>query len=215
MFAPWNRYRYSYTCFVWITEGFQTCQVLKPQKLEVAGPRVAEVVEELHFDATQRQRCARWDHETEAGNDLWNVIVECAFDVGIDRKSLASNVQQCTWGDASFGRLVGSLCFAGSSTGRHQSTSASQPSTLRLRWYKIQDSVIEKENCFQAQKCPIWPDAGSLPGSRICFARIALLDSLDRMFLTRPINLSGVIQFVTCWGPPVLSLEVRLESHTS
>lgn len=214
MFAPsWNRYdRYSYTCFVWITEGFQTCQVVKPhwnlrsKKLEVAGPRVAEVVEELHFDATQRQRCVR----CEAGNDLWNVIVECAFDVGIDRKSCASNVQQCTWGDASFGRLVGSLRFAGSSTGRHQNTSASQPLTLRLRWYKIQDSVIEKENCFQAQKCPIWPDAGSLPGSRIFFARIALLDSLDRMFLTRPINFSGVIQFVTCWGPPVLSLEVRL-----
>ena len=213
MFAPsWNRYdRYSYTCFVWIAEGFQTCQVVKPhwnlrsKKLEVAGPRVAEVVEELHFDATQRQRCVR----CEAGNDLWNVIVECAFDVGIYRKSCASNVQQCTWGDASFGRLVGSLRFPGSSTGRHQSTSASQPSTLRLRWYKIQDSVIEKENCFQAQKCPIWPDAGSLPGSRIFFARIALLDSLDRMFLTRPINLSGVIQFVTCWGPPVLSLEVK------
>ena len=69
-----------------------------------------------------------------------------------------------------------------------------------------QDAVIEKENCFQAQKCPIWPDAGSLPGSRIFFARIALL---DRMFLTRPINFSGVIQFVTCWGPPVLSLEVK------
>ena len=77
------------------------------------------------------------------------------------------------------------------------------PKHLSLSTFNTkQDSVIEKENCFQAQKCPIWPDAGSLPGSRIFFARIALLDSLDRMFLTRPINFSGVIQFVTALRSP-------------
>ncbi len=40
---------------------------LKSQKLDVAGPRVAEVVEELHFDATRRQRCVTRDEaETES-----------------------------------------------------------------------------------------------------------------------------------------------------
>lgn len=84
-------------------------------------------------------------------------------------------------------------------------TKTPQPLNLQLSDDANEDtkqaSVIEKENCFQAQKCPIWPDAGSLPGSRIFFA-IALLDSLDRMFLTRPINLSGVIQFVTALRSP-------------
>lgn len=88
--------RYSYT---WITCGLpkvkKTCQVVKPHwNLQVLGWLKS------WKNCTLMQLNGRDDHEMwrdvkrcEAGNDLWNVIVECAFDVGILSKIMCF---QCT-----------------------------------------------------------------------------------------------------------------------